>query len=349
MIHRLINIPMSLFQQFFIFCSGYYSLLLKRCPSDLQKVMGIGATIFFTAVLAALSAGYAFWIIFQSMYLVVIFGVIWGLMIFNLDRFIVSSIRKKDNFWDEFKMAFPRIIFAIFLALVIAKPLELKIFDREIDRKLDEERVEIFKKSKLAIQEGFEDIGLLMMQKEALDQELLAKQAFRDKLQQEYDQERFGIKSQASSGIPGIGTNALKKEQQLDAAEKDLAGYQLYILGKKDSLDKRIAYLEELKAEELEKIQPSIDGFDGLGARLHALHAIGQEKSVIAFASMMVTLLLISLECAPIVVKLLAPKGPYDELLDLTEQEVSVFVHEKSLKLAKSSKKRIEEFEQNIL
>lgn len=311
--------------------------------------MGIGATIFFTAVLSSLSAGYAFWSIFQSMYLVLIFGAIWGLMIFNLDRFIVSSIRKKDNFWDEFKMAFPRIVFAVLLALVIARPLELKIFEREIDRKLDEERIEMFKKSKEAVQEGFEEVNLIVMQKEALDNELLTKLAFRDKLQLEYDQERFGVKSQGSSGVPGIGTNAKKKEQQLDAAEKDLADYQLYSLGKKDSLDRRIAYLEELKSEELKKIQPSIDGFDGLGARLNALYAIGQEKPVIAFANLMVTLLLISLECAPILVKLLAPKGPYDELLSLTEQEVTVFVQEKSFKLVKSSTRRIEEFEQNIL
>ena len=42
------------------------------------------------------------------------------------------------------------------------------------------------------------------------------------KLEQEYDFERFGKKTAGTTGIPGIGTNALKKELQLNEAETDL-------------------------------------------------------------------------------------------------------------------------------
>ncbi|UJP64917.1 DUF4407 domain-containing protein [Mongoliitalea daihaiensis] len=339
---------MNKFQQFFLFASGYYVPLLKRCPSELQKVLGIGATVFLTALLATFSAGYAFWIIFQSPALAIAFAVVWGLMIFNLDRFIVASIRKKDKFWSELKVAFPRIVFAVLLAFVIAKPLELKVFEREIDRKLDEQRVELFKSSKIALEEGFQEVEQIREEKRQYDQELSSKLAFRDKLQAEYDLERFGVKSASSSGIVGLGTNAKKKEQQLDAAEKELATYQVYALSKKDSLDREIAALEELKSQELQKIQPSIDGFDGLGARLDALHAVGQEKPTIAFAGLMISVLLIALECAPILVKLLAPKGPYDELLALTEQGVSVFVQEKTVKLELGSERRIMKYQQEI-
>ena len=64
------------------------------------------------------------------------FGLIWGLLIFNLDRFIVSTIKKNDSKWKEFLQAFPRLILAMIIAIVISKPLELKIFEKEINQVL---------------------------------------------------------------------------------------------------------------------------------------------------------------------------------------------------------------------
>jgi hypothetical protein len=58
-------------------------------------------------------------------------------MIFNLDRFIVSGMRKRTSSWSEWKLAFPRLVLAVLLAFVISKPLELKIFEKQqpgIDR-----------------------------------------------------------------------------------------------------------------------------------------------------------------------------------------------------------------------
>ena len=61
---------------------------------------------------------------------------LWGMMIFNLDRYIVSGMRKKSNFLKEFAMAAPRIVLAVFIGIVIATPLELKLFESEINAEL---------------------------------------------------------------------------------------------------------------------------------------------------------------------------------------------------------------------
>ena len=70
----------------------------------------------------------------------VILGIIWGIIIFNLDRFIVSSTGKGDGTdsisWKEFIQAFPRIIIAIVLGFAISAPLEIRILQTEIDAKL---------------------------------------------------------------------------------------------------------------------------------------------------------------------------------------------------------------------
>ena len=62
----------------------------------------------------------------------ILMGLLWGFMIFNLDRFIVMSIKKRDNKWKEFITAIPRIILAIIISIVVAKPLEVRLFQDRI-------------------------------------------------------------------------------------------------------------------------------------------------------------------------------------------------------------------------
>src|SRR5690606_29870662 len=61
-------------------------------------------------------------------------------LIINLDRCNVSTIKKKNDFRSELLQATPRIILAVIIAIVIAKPLELKIFEKEINRVLLEQK-----------------------------------------------------------------------------------------------------------------------------------------------------------------------------------------------------------------
>ncbi|CAM1369542.1 conserved protein of unknown function [Tenacibaculum soleae] len=83
-------------KQFFLICSGVDLQLIKDCANGEQnKYAGIGATVFFTALMAAIACSYALFTIFDNLYSAIFFGFIWGLLIFNLDRFIVSTIKKE--------------------------------------------------------------------------------------------------------------------------------------------------------------------------------------------------------------------------------------------------------------
>src|SRR5690606_1322658 len=106
---------------------------------EMNKYAGIGATVFFTAVMAFIAASYALFTVFDNYYTAVGFGLVWGLLIFNLDRFIVSTIKKRNNSMDELIQASPRIVLAVIIAVVISKPLELKIFEKEINQVLLEQ------------------------------------------------------------------------------------------------------------------------------------------------------------------------------------------------------------------
>jgi len=112
-------------KRFFIICSGSDTQILENCSTGEQnKYAGIGATVFFTAVMAFIAASYALFTVFDNLYTAIFFGLIWGLLIFNLDRYIVSTIKKTGNVIDELIQASPRILLAVIIAVVISKPLE---------------------------------------------------------------------------------------------------------------------------------------------------------------------------------------------------------------------------------
>ena len=115
---------MNAVQNFFLVCSGADRLILKRTPVEINRYVGIGATIFFTGLFAFFAGAYALYTVFDSYLVAAVFGIFWGLMIFNLDRYIVSTMRKKGQFFKDFGMVVPRLILACLIAVVIAKPLE---------------------------------------------------------------------------------------------------------------------------------------------------------------------------------------------------------------------------------
>ncbi|MGB3145205.1 MAG: DUF4407 domain-containing protein, partial [Maribacter sp.] len=64
-------------QKFFILCSGVDSELLNTCSKGEQnKYAGIGATVFFTAVMAFIASSYALFTVFDNVYIASFFGLI---------------------------------------------------------------------------------------------------------------------------------------------------------------------------------------------------------------------------------------------------------------------------------
>lgn len=132
----------SWLNEFLWSCAGVNKHVLRQCPSDYSKYAGIGGTILFTALMAALSGGYALNFVFDNTNIAIGFGVFWGLLIFNLDRFIVNTMYSDGKYtisWAELRSGLPRIIMAIFLGIVISTPLELKIFYKEIDAQMQKD------------------------------------------------------------------------------------------------------------------------------------------------------------------------------------------------------------------
>jgi hypothetical protein len=151
----------SLLQKFFILCSGADKEIIKEYSTEWNKFAGIGATIFLTACLASLSGGYAMHFVFENVWISILLGIFWAIVIFNLDRYIVLSLRKEKIptntdvkresdpkrkeelklernrlLWHQALMASPRFIIALIIAITVSKPIELRLFQNRIEKEL---------------------------------------------------------------------------------------------------------------------------------------------------------------------------------------------------------------------
>ncbi len=298
-------------KQFFLFCSGIDQKILEKCPSDTNKYIGIGATVFFTGVLAFFSSAYALFTIFDSYIAAFVFGLVWGLMIFNLDRYIVSSMKSKGSVWKDFGVAFPRLAMAVLLALVISKPLELKIFEKEINAELIVMEQEKFKEQEDKVKVRYESqIAGWQSEVKVLKDEIATKTTTRDEQALMAIQEADGT---GGSGNKNLGPIYRAKKEKADAAQLELdnllASHVPLITEKENAIKETQTKVQE----EITSLQRG--AFGGIAARMDALDRLTKQSEAILFANIFIMLLFISIETAPIFVKLISSRSPYDYLL----------------------------------
>ena len=228
----------------------------------------------------------------------------WGLLIFNLDRFIVSTIKKQGKPWQEFGQAIPRLVLAIIIAVVIAKPLELKIFQKEIDQILLEKKNELTVQNKEQIAMQFSpEIERIQSEINDLKGVIQNKEDEVNGLYGTYIAEAEGTK-----GTLKIGKGPVYEEKREKHDAMLLELQQLRLENNKKVLEKEqiISSLRDKQKEQTANSQPIIDGFDGLMARINAL------KSLPWLPSFFIFLLFLAIETSPILAKLISPRGEYD-------------------------------------
>ena len=308
-------------QSFFILCSGADKNLLEGCSQgEKTKFVGIGATVFFTAVMAFLASAYALFTVFDSVYPAIAFGLVWSLLIFNLDRFIVSTIRKRDKLSAEFLQATPRILLAIIIAIVISKPLEIKIFEKEINTVLLKEKNAMALKNKKEVADYFKtDLDKNKAEVDKLKLEISTKEKEVNTLYETYISEAEG-----TAGTKKLGKCPVFKEKiaKHDLSKKELDTLQKTNLAKIAVLEKENKKLEADLDKKVTQTQPIIDGFDGLMARINALNSLPW------LPSFFIMLLFLAIETSPIIAKLLSPKGEYDYKLEDLETALKATIEQ---------------------
>ncbi|MGX9985331.1 DUF4407 domain-containing protein [Soonwooa purpurea] len=340
---------MNWLQHFLILCSGANVHILKKTPSEWNKFAGIGGIVLFTAVFASLSAGYAIFTVFDDVWISVGFGLLWGLMIFNLDRYIVSSIKKTVGWWHQLLMTLPRLALATFLGIIIAKPLELKIFEKEVNKQLNT----IIQRNKKQLQAEMsgrilQQSGPFDTEKKEIADKLKTYQIAYDSAAVELEKEILGTKTGLTSGKEGYGPNAKRKAELKEQRRQDLENYQKQMAPRLDYLDKEISKVYTNLETERKSTETFEDKFNGFAARLQALDELGKNSAIIALAASFIMGMFICLEISPVLIKLISNVGPYDYLLEKTENEFKLYAKEKIEKGNSLTDHRIHDFKEEL-
>lgn len=328
--------------KFLWWCAGAHQDLLKEYPSEHAKYSGLGGVILATFVLAAISAGYAIYSVFGNITWTILFALIWGVIIFNFDRFLVSTMRKygiskNKQLW----MAVPRMALALLIGVTIARPLELKIFEKEIDTRVAQNmhnkillNDSLLQRENTALMQTAEaERNRLMNRKLALEDTL-------HRLQQAYVQEADGT---GGSGQRGIEQLTQLKMNAYQAALLQFTPELRQLETNIHAQDTILASAKTSREDKRKQYEGTVKNNVGFLERNKALTDLASEESSVLWTSLLLSMLIILIEVGPILSKLIMPTGPYDIAL-AKEELVQMAASENEMRKDKevnSEKKKV--------
>ncbi|MBQ9163687.1 MAG: DUF4407 domain-containing protein [Bacteroidaceae bacterium] len=308
--------------EFLWICAGANRKVLRQCPTDYAKYAGIGGTILFTALMAMLSGGYALFFVFNNINTAIAFGIFWGLLIFNLDRFIVNTMYSDGKVTiskREFVSGLPRIIMAIFLGVVISTPLEMKIFEDRIDSQLVKDNIERTNASRSKVDEGNKP---LVERRNQLEKQQAEIQSRLSKAEEELKQEGEGT---ALSGKAGHGQIYKDKEANKNAIEKELNAWNASHLEELNDLKSQIKINRDKGNADIAEGNNE----NGFCVRYEAFSNLKSENVSLNIVSIVIMLLFIIIETAPTFFKMMIASGPYDDWLRAEMHRVKILSDKK--------------------
>ena len=325
--------------EFLWWSAGADPYFMRMAPmQDRVKYAGIGGIVFCTGLLAAVSGGYAFSTIFGPKgdandysltasiavnVFTFIFAIVWGTIIFNLDRFIVSSTGKGDGTdaitWKEVGQAVPRIIIALILGFAISSPLEIRILESEINSELSKFQSEYAQELNIATDSVFKQkrVGLENEKKEyegkkaeyetnialfdqQIDELVKVQQA------EMQDKRAYGFGPVAKKMQADIDTKRAEKDKFIELKKSEVAAWQKQLDFDNDQLNKMS---DDLRKEQKEN-EKKAHGYDGLLKRIQISHEIG------GIVPWVILLVFLCIEMGPIFFKMMMTKGVYDFMVE---------------------------------
>jgi hypothetical protein len=271
-------------------------------------------------VLAALSSGYAIYSVFGNWVWTLGFAIIWGLIIFNFDRFLVSTMRKYGvSRRKQLSMALPRMALAILIGFTIARPLELKIFEKEINTKVIENT-----HAKIQLNDSLlqaENTALMQTTEAERNRLYERKKAIEDdlsRLQQSYVTEADGTGGSQVRGVQKIAK--LKMDAYTSSSQQAIPELQTL----SNNIHVQDSILANAKSNmEAKRAKYELSALANVGflERNKALTDLASEENSVFWTSFLLSLLIILIEVGPIISKLIMPMGPYD--IALAKEELT--------------------------
>ena len=189
--------------------------VLDQTPGDIPKQTSLGAVLVGTAMMAAVSATFGLvTAVHVPVAVAAMVGLLWGLLILNLDRMLVVSMARRSGVWANIGTAVPRLLLALLIGMVIKLPLVLRIFEPEINAELQVMRNEALGQAQTNIDSNprFAEIPALEAEEQRLQ----------------------GVVSGTAADDVGSDPDVVRVQKELDAKEAEFTAAERDIICEND-------------------------------------------------------------------------------------------------------------------
>jgi hypothetical protein len=135
--------------------------ILDRVPGETPRFVQMFFVLAGTALVSAISMLFALTTgVHAAIWLAVPLATVWALVIFNLDRFLTSTMTSTRSVLKLIGLALPRVIMAMIIGFVVAEPLVLQVFHNDISREVAATNIVQAQSDQEALESGPEKIAL---------------------------------------------------------------------------------------------------------------------------------------------------------------------------------------------
>ena len=314
-------------RNFFWWSAGVVPSVLEKCPTNHIRYTAIGVIMVFIAVLASFSFAFFLTSTFAvSFPLALLGGILWGFLIFSLDRVILTSFRKDET--SKISIV-QRFLLTISLAFIIGEPILMQLFAKEIKLELAQKGQTVSTDARKQATERFQtEIDDLENKNREIQSRLDALKTERDEKEAAVIGETEG---KVGSGKKGYGEAAKLKDkafQEADAKYREAKTETADILSNNRE---RLAQIRREIEDEIRRISAADSQADGVLAKHAALFNIVRREAGAAFVYVPLFLSILFLETLPLSLKVFGKESVYDAALRTEESEaVETFETEKT-------------------
>jgi hypothetical protein len=306
----------NLIQIFFWNCAGSTVSILKRQETEYAKHTVLGMAVFLTAALAFFTGKSVFHICFgdKAEGLSIISGMIWAIIIFNIDRSFIINASSQSGGWTLVLFC-TRFFMAGLISLSLSTVIELEIFQTEIKEELKNIFVHEFKTNHA---KDITDIQAIVKKKEAdtktakinYDQQVIQSAKTIDKMTSFIPTEKDRGKS---TTLRDDARNTSKNVKTFLQIYKSKLEEESASKKKLDDLNSEVS-VESIQNKYAGKIA-NLSKEAGLMDRYKALKNIIENRKLQDLSNVL-TLLMAMVEISPLLLKTMYPKGNYEKMIE---------------------------------
>ncbi len=135
--------------------------ILDRVPGETPRFVQMFFVLAGTALVSAISMMFALLTGVQvAVWIAVPLAIVWALIIFNLDRFLTSTMGSTRKVWRLIALALPRVAMAALIGFIVAEPVVLQVFHNDISREVAATNIVQAQEDQAALESGPEKTAL---------------------------------------------------------------------------------------------------------------------------------------------------------------------------------------------